>query len=200
MPTGAGAHQQGTDGHCLPEPTLEGALIFLVFLLPGWSSQEDKRLSTTALALCNCFLLGGSWLLESPSGDLIGREPGLECGQTTFLLASGAFSLALRVHTQRRERARGGPPKSRVLQDWGPSALRVSWCFVPLFFVPRGQGSPILGDLGAFVSSGMAAKEIWVCAEWGAWVVVFQGVLKISDCSSTSFNLCRGRWQVPVYS
>ena len=113
MPTGAEAHQQGTDGHRLPEPTLEGALILLVFLLPGWSSQEDKRLSTTALALCNCFLLGGSWLLESPSGDLIGREPGLECGQTTFLLASGAFSLALRVHTQRREGAGGGPPEPR---------------------------------------------------------------------------------------
>ena len=62
-------------------------------------------------------------------------------------------------------------------QDWGPSALRVSWCFVPLFFVPRGQGSPILGDLGAFVSSGMAAKEIWVCAGWGHRWWSFRGCL-----------------------
>ena len=28
----------------------------------------------------------------------------------------------------------------------------------------------------------------------------FQGVLKVSSCSSTWFNPCRGRWQVPLAS
>ena len=60
----------------------------------------------------------------------------------------------------------------------------------------QGRVPSILGDLGAMVSSGMAPKETWVCAGWGAQVVVFQGVFKISGCSSTSFNPCSG-WQVP---
>ena len=34
-----------------------GALAFLVFRLPGWSSPGDQRLSSTPLASCNCYIL-----------------------------------------------------------------------------------------------------------------------------------------------
>ena len=148
--------------------------------------------------LCDCFLLGGPWLLESSSGDLIGREPGLECGQTTFLLASAAYSLALRAHTQRRERAAGGPPEPGSPAGLGSLCSEGPLVLGPFLLRPSRAGSPPYWGTSVPWSRGMAAKETWVCAGGGgAQVVVFQGVFKISGCSSTSFNPCRGGWQVP---
>ena len=81
-------------------------------------------------------------MLESSSGDLIGREPRLECGQTTFLLASGAYSLALRAHTQRRERAGGGPPEPRSPAGLGFLCSDGPVVLGPSVLHPSRAGSP----------------------------------------------------------
>ena len=115
--------------------------------IPGFSAprlvlprgQEAVKHSSY---LCNCFLLGGPWLLESSSGVLIGREPGLECGKTTFLLASAAYSLALRAHTQRRERAAGGPPEPGSPAGLGSLCSEGPLVLGPFLLRPSRAGSP----------------------------------------------------------
>ena len=112
------------------------------FSAPGLVLPRGQEAVKHSSYLCDCFLLGGPRLLESSSGDLIGREPGLECGQTTFLLASAAYSLALRAHTQRRERAAGGPPEPRSPAGLGSLCSEGPLVLGPSLLHPSRAGSP----------------------------------------------------------
>ena len=162
------------------------------FSAPGLVLPRGQEAVKHSSYLCDCFLLGGPWLLESSSGDLIGREPGLEWEQLHSCL-----------HQVPKPGLKSSHPEEGVSSRGSTRARESCRTGVPLLGGSLGAGSlssaslqgrvpSILGDLGAMVSSGMAPKETWVCAGWGAQMAVFQGVFKISGCSSTSFNPCRG--------
>ena len=170
------------------------------FSAPGLVLPRGQEAVKHSSYLCDCFLLGGPRLLESSSGDLIGREPGLEWEQLHSCL-----------HQVPKPGLKSSRPEKGASSRGSTRAQESCRTGVPLLGGPLGAGClssaslqgrvpSILGDLGAMVSSGMAPKETWVCVGWGAQVVVFQGVFKISGCSSTAFNPCRGGWQVPDYS
>ena len=116
-------------------------------------------------------------MLESSSGVLIGREPGLEwknyilvfirCLQPSLKSSHPEEGASSRGSTRTWESCRTGVPLL------GGSLGAGSLSSASL----QGRVPSILGDLGAMVSSGMAAKEIWVCAGWGHRWWSFRGCL-----------------------
>lgn len=144
---------KGTDGPCVPVPTLEGHSYSWFFC-----SQvgPPKRIRGCQAQLLPCVIassLGGSMLLESSLRGSDCREPGPECGQTEFLLAS-CLQPGLR-ESYPEEGAQRGSTKALDSCRTGVPGLEQPLVLGPLFFISAGSVPPSWG-------SGALWSHVWL--------------------------------------